>query len=168
MLTLDIKGKAKSICRAELAFAAAFFARYLMGDRLVKNLDIQITMSKMKGNVQGYAHPCEFDMSPRSFEIEINRGMSKENILQCLAHEMVHVKQYARNELKDELIMAKWQGKTYKITNSFEDYLNYPWEVEAYGRDRALHLFYRMHLKEEKITFKRGRMYVNGKLFRKA
>jgi hypothetical protein len=77
---------------------------------------------------------------------------------------MVHVKQYARGELSAELVTAKWQGKVYKLSNSFEDYLNWPWEVEAYGRDRALYLFYQVMLKSEKVKFKNGKMYINGKL----
>jgi hypothetical protein len=76
---------------------------------------------------------------------------------------MVHVKQYAKGELSNELITAKWQGKTYKLTNSMEDYLNWPWEVEAYGRDRSLYLFYQMMLKSEKISFKNGYLCFKGK-----
>jgi hypothetical protein len=92
--------------------------------------------------------------------------MQRYKMLQCLAHEMVHVKQYAKGELSNELITAKWQGKTFKLTNSMEDYFNWPWEIEAYGRDRSLYLFYQVMLQSEKIKFKNGKMYMNGKLFK--
>jgi hypothetical protein len=47
-----------------------------------------------------------------------------------------------------------------------EDYLNWPWEVEAYGRDRSLYLFYQVMLKSEKVKFKNGKLYIGGKLMR--
>lgn len=165
---MDIKiiGKTKHMCKAEIKFATAFFAQYLMGVRLAKNLDIEIRLEGQGKLAEGHCSPIDAERRPRSFEIGINPNMQRYKMLQCLAHEMVHVKQYARGELSNELITAKWQGKTYKLTNSIEDYLNWPWEVEAYGRDRALYLFYSVMVKSEKIKFKNGKMYMKGKLFK--
>jgi hypothetical protein len=163
-MNIDIKGKTKAMCKAEIKFATAFFAQYIMGTRLAKNLDIEIRFEDQGKLAEGYCAPIDAERRPRIFEIGIKPKMRRHKMLQCLAHEMVHVKQYARGELSAELITAKWQGKTYKLTNSFEDYLNWPWEVEAYGRDRALYLFYQVMLKSEKVKFKNGKMYINGKL----
>lgn len=165
-MNIDIIGKSKHMCKAEIKFASAFFAQYLMGEKLARNLDIEIRLENQGKIAEGYCTPNDAERRPRSFEIGINPRLQRYKMLQCLAHEMVHVKQYARGELSNELITAKWQGKTYKLTNSFEDYLNWPWEVEAYGRDRALYLFYQIMLKSEKIKFKNGKMYMNGKLFK--
>ena len=162
-MNIEIRGKTKSMCKAEIKFATAFFAKYLMGDRLSKNLDIEILFENQGKSTEGHCAPIEHSSKPRMFEIGINPKLRRYKMLQCLAHEMVHVKQYARGELSNELVTAKWQGKVFKLTNSFEDYLNWPWEVEAYGRDRALYLFYCVLLKSEKITFKNGKMYIRGK-----
>ena len=162
MMNIEIKGKAKHMCKAEIKFATAFFASYIMGERLAKNLDIEIVFEDL-GNLEGVCNPVDAERRPRSFEIGMRPNMQRYKLLQCLAHEMVHVKQYARGELSSELITAKWQGKTFKITNSMEDYLNWPWEVEAYGRDRALYLFYQVMLKSEKVKFKHGHLYINNK-----
>lgn len=164
---MDIKivGKAKNMCKAEVKFATAFFAIYLMGEKLAKNLDIEIRFED-QGRNEGVCNPVDSERRPRSFEIGVRPTMQRYKLLQCLAHEMVHVKQYARGELSSELITAKWQGKTFKITNSMEDYLNWPWEVEAYGRDRSLYLFYQVMLKTEKVKFKNGKLYIGGKLMR--
>jgi hypothetical protein len=162
-MNIEIKGKTKAMCKAEIKFATAFFAQYIMGTRLAKNLDIEIQFED-QGKAEGYCSPVDAERRPRSFEIGINPKLRRFKMLQCLAHEMVHVKQYARGELSAELVTAKWQGKVYKLSNSFEDYLNWPWEVEAYGRDRALYLFYQVMLKSEKVKFKNGKMYINGKL----
>ena len=134
-----------------------------MGEKLAKNLDIEIRFEIQGKLTEGHCAPLDAERRPRSFEIGVNPTLRRYKMLQCLAHEMVHVKQYAKGELSNELITAKWQGKTYKITNSIEDYLNWPWEVEAYGRDRALYLFYTLMIKSEKISFKHGRVYVRGK-----
>jgi hypothetical protein len=161
-MNIEIKGKAKHMCKAEIKFATAFFATYIMGERLAKNLDIEIVFEDL-GNLEGVCNPVDTERRPRSFEIGMRPNMQRYKLLQCLAHEMVHVKQYARGELSSELITAKWQGKVYKITSSFEDYLNWPWEVEAYGRDRSLYLFYQVMLKSEKVKFKHGHLYINNK-----
>ena len=162
-MNIDIHGKTEHMCKAEIKFATAFFAKYLMGDRLADNLDIEIRFESQGKLAEGHCVPLDAERRPRSFEIGINPKLRRYKMLQCLAHEMVHVKQYAKGELSNELITAKWQGKTFKLTNSIEDYLNYPWEVEAYGRDRALYLFYAVLLKSEKISFKHGHLYIRGK-----
>ena len=161
-MNIKILGKAKHMCKAEIKFATAFFANYLMGERLAKNLDIEIRFENL-GNLEGVCNPVDAEKKPRMFEIGMRPNMQRYKLLQCLAHEMVHVKQYARGELSNELITAKWQGKTYKLTNSMEDYLNWPWEVEAYGRDRSLYLFYQVMVKSEKVKFKNGFLYIAGK-----
>lgn len=165
-MNIDIKGKAKHMCKAEIKFATAFFAQYIMGTRLAKNLDIEIRLENQGKLAEGHCVPIDAERKPRMFEIGINPKLQRYKMLQCLAHEMVHVKQYATGELSSEMVTAKWKGKVYKLTSSFEDYFNWPWEVEAYGRDRSLYLFYQTMLKSEKIKFKNGKMYMNGKYFR--
>ena len=164
-MNIEIFGKTKNMCKAELKFATAFFAQYIMGTRLAEKLDIEIRLED-QGRNEGGCYPVDSERRPRSFEIGIRPTMQRYKMLQCLAHEMVHVKQYAKGELSNELITAKWQGKTFKLTNSMEDYFNWPWEIEAYGRDRSLYLFYQVMLNSEKIKFKNGKMYMKGKLFK--
>ena len=69
-------------------------------------LDITINLSSPKG-VMGYCQELEDN---RTFEIEINRKLTLRKMLETVAHEMVHVKQYARRELGHDY---KWRGKTY-------------------------------------------------------
>ena len=56
-----------------------------------------------------------------------------EIIMQTLAHEMVHAKQYIRGELNG--YNFSWKGRkprNYKYENA-------PWEKEAYGREKELY-----------------------------
>mgnify|MGYP001210788531 FL=1 len=63
--------------------------------------------------------------------------MKLRKLLLTIAHEMVHVKQYARGELYQGTRIAKhrWQGKW--ISNNL-DYWDQPWEIEAAGREIGL------------------------------
>jgi hypothetical protein len=67
--------------------------------------------------------------------------MKLRRTLEVLAHEMVHVKQYARGELYVGAYSGKhrWQGKW------VSDNINYwdaPWEIEAHGRESGLFIQY--------------------------
>ena len=165
---MDIKiyGKTDTLSKAETKFALAFFANYIMGPRLAQAIDIEIHFKDQGYNTDGHCYPIDGEDRPREFRFGINPKMKRRKMLECMAHEMVHTKQYARGELSNELVTAKYLGKTYKLTNSFEDYLNAPWEIEAYGRDRALYMFYQIVLKQEKITFKNGKVFSFGKLLK--
>ena len=74
---------------------------------------------------------------PREFELEIERTLPMRRLLETVAHEMVHVKQYARGELYQGTRIAKhrWQGKW--VSNNL-NYWDSPWEIEAHGREHGL------------------------------
>ena len=76
---------------------------------------------------------------PREFTIRVDSTQTKQDMLCTIAHEMVHVKQYARGELKDfsrTIKMCKWKGKTIDLRSL--DYYDHPWEIEAHGREKGL------------------------------
>jgi hypothetical protein len=70
------------------------------------SLDITIKLTTLKG-VMGF---CQELDTNREFELEIDRKLTLRKMLETVAHEMVHVKQYARRELRHNY---KWCGKTY-------------------------------------------------------
>ena len=72
----------------------------------MRSLDITITLSSPKG-AMGF---CQELDTNREFELEIDRKLTLRKMLETVAHEMVHVKQYARRELRHNY---KWCGKTY-------------------------------------------------------
>ena len=104
----------------------------------IRDLDITVKFKKLDG-VYGYCLSNEDFTTdrPRTFEIEIERSLRLRRLLETVAHEMVHVKQYARGELYQGVRIAKhrWQGKW--VSNSL-DYWDQPWEVEAHGREAGL------------------------------
>ena len=96
----------------------------------MRTLDITVKLKTPKG-AMGY---CLETDNNRTFEIEIDKSQSLRDLLETLAHEMVHVKQFARRELhpsKDD-----WYGKTYDPKKV--SYWDLPWEIEAHGREVGL------------------------------
>jgi hypothetical protein len=70
--------------------------------------------------------------------------MTKKPMLVALAHECVHVRQYARMELR-QLADGKmrWKGVDYdESAMSTDDYWLLPWECEARGLELGLYYHY--------------------------
>ena len=80
---------------------------------------------------------------------EEEEDSSYEDPLSILAHEMVHVKQYATGALVDHGKYCMWNGKRYEeyAANS-EEYFFSPWEVEAYGMQVGLYRMYCRSIEE--------------------
>ena len=96
----------------------------------MRTLEVTIKLKKPKG-AMGYC--LELD-SNREFELEIDRTQSLRKLLETAAHEMVHVKQFARRELHPS--NDTWYGKTYNPKKV--SYWDLPWEIEAHGREVGL------------------------------
>ena len=96
----------------------------------MRTLDIEVKMCKPTGAL-GY---CLETDNNRTFEIEVDRTQPLRRLLETIAHEMVHVKQYARRELHPST--NTWCGKTYNPDKV--SYWDLPWEIEAHGREVGL------------------------------
>ena len=72
---------------------------------------------------------------PNEFTIEIDPDQKIQLLLNSLAHELVHVKQWAKGEyyeLQSEPKVYKFNGK--RVDTRKVDYWDTPWEIEAHGR----------------------------------
>jgi hypothetical protein len=76
-----------------------------------------------------------FKLGPRVIGMSIDTALDVERLIIALAHEMVHVKQYARGQITHgkNLNSRFWMGK--KIRGHYYDL---PWEVEAFSKERVL------------------------------
>ena len=72
----------------------------------MRTLDISILFKKIPPQ-ENTIGTCLMQDNNRTFEIEIQKGLSFDEIVKTVCHEMVHVKQYARNEMTD----STWKGK---------------------------------------------------------
>ena len=116
--------------RTTAEHAGYFFVKRLM-PRL-KNLDVTIECIANLKEKEGIWGDCTWEdtnHSPRAFTIRLDSSVSYKNMIDTLAHEVVHVKQYVRGELVDlvrEPQSVKWLGKMFKWGNTSDE----PWENE--------------------------------------
>ena len=122
---------------------AEFYAEVLLGKRMVKNISLDVKLTKdlkKKEKAYGFCHIIDDNLhKPREFAIELDASMkhSFEQILTWLAHEMVHLKQFVRRELCDyENLRVQWKSKTYANGLTYNDQ---PWEKEAYRLEGELY-----------------------------
>ena len=91
--------------------AVLFAKEYLMPR--IRELDVDITITKkmeVDADVVG---------DEREYEMRIRSGQDEEDLITSVFHEMVHVKQGVRGEFP-------------LFEQSDMDYLDRPWEIEAY------------------------------------
>ena len=72
----------------------------------------------------------------RHFKITIKKGLSLFDLISTICHEMVHLKQYARKELRwcNKTSNRMWKKSVYNDVS----YDNQPWEREAYRLEKRL------------------------------
>ncbi len=153
---ISAQGRNK-ISKKELKYLTRFVGELLLGKRLSNNVHVTIISQDFVTNTWGICSPMDFDYkNHREFEILLNRKISKKKQLITLCHELVHLKQYARNELRDtDRKGILWLGKQYSISEKFnlKEYLSRPWEAEANQKETVLYEEYKNHLKENGIKF---------------
>lgn len=121
-------------------------------------LNIKIQLIPKLTQKEGVAGDCIWEDEcylPREFTIRIDSTQRFKELLETIAHEIVHVKQYARGELKDlsdSDVICKWHGKLFKFDKL--NYYDHPWEIEAHGRERGLVLRWAYKCKWSKEVLK--------------
>ena len=101
-----------------------------------RTLDIEVVFRTFKKD-EGAVGFCGMTDNNRTFEIEIDKKMGINELVTTICHEMVHVKQYARNEMNDGIVKgrARWKSKYIKMDTNYWDL---PWEKEAYRMEKKL------------------------------
>ena len=120
---------------------ALFCAGKLMHRNLIDNISLQIKFSKTLykdcGNLGNITWEDD-NYKPREFVMEIDNTVRLRRVLESVAHEMVHLKQFAKGEMRDMMTADKteWFGQT--LHSRSHDYYDLPWEIEAHGREVGL------------------------------
>ena len=128
----QIKGKASGIIDVYVFELCKSLGISRMSAKL-----IQINFVTSQQGQLGNAWGC-----PKEGYAEINIARKAEGVkveyaemMQTLAHEMVHVKQYFRKELDGTGMKFKWKGRN---ADGYQ-YENQPWEREAFRREAQLY-----------------------------
>ena len=144
-MIVNIKGSTKKI-RALVESATWYYAEKLMSKRLYKTLELNIKLVHNLGQKEGAEGLCIWDewetaRTPRGYSIDLDSAVSLRNLLINLAHEMVHVKQWAKGEMYEYSrtpSLVRFKKSVYDMNDI--DYYDYPWEIEAFGRQEGLFL----------------------------
>lgn len=150
-MLISVKGKNEKIDKKELKFIIEFFGNILLGKRLSKYVLVELKHEPMKKTMCGFCTPTDYGYrNHREFEITLNSKLSKAMMIRTLAHEMVHVMQFARNEFKilNDRNLYKWRGKIVEM--SHKNYYDMPWEIEAHISENHLIKSYINHLKRNR------------------
>ena len=133
----------------ELQRATQFFASELLSRQMLKHIEVDIVM---KTTIKDLGSCCIAFYNDwykaREFEIELRRHRSRKNTLLTLAHEIVHLKQFAKGELNCN--HTKWRGE--KIDSESIEYSDLPWEIEANSLEYILYGLYEDYLHSQNIN----------------
>jgi hypothetical protein len=123
----------------ELISGTRFYASEMLSSKMKKHITIEIVL---KSTISDLGNCCISYYNdwykPREFVIELRSRRSLKNTLITLAHEMVHVKQFAKGELNPA--NDKWKGESVDIDTV--EYSDLPWEVEASSLEFVLYALY--------------------------
>lgn len=154
-MILDINGS--TVRKRELVAEAAYFFKDRLMPRM-KTLEIHINLNPHYEKKTTDSGDCIWEDTnryPREFTINLD-SHDDDWMVQTLAHEMVHVKQWARGEMMDcydcddgSPTKTKWKSKYVNIkTIEYEDW---PWEKEALRIEKRLYDEWLQHLKQKKV-----------------
>ena len=125
--------------KRERVYALAQWSAYeLMHWRMADKIWLNIKICKL--DVHGYCIWEDDNIKPREFNIEINNAITGADLDTTVLHEMVHVKQYAKNELRERFrrgYRKNWKGS--KKNWGDIEYEKAPWEIEAYRMQEVLY-----------------------------
>ena len=125
--------------KRERVYALAQWSAYeLMHWKMADNIWLNIKICKL--DVHGYCIWEDDNIKPREFNIEINNAITGADLDTTVLHEMVHVKQYAKNELRERFrrgYRKNWKGS--KKNWGDIEYEKAPWEIEAYRMQEVLY-----------------------------
>jgi hypothetical protein len=121
--------KAKTSLAEEVVY---WYIRKMLSRFRTLDITVKLTNCLDKSGAYGY---CTM-LDKRVFEIEVDKNLRLFDFVSTLTHEMTHLKQYARGELKPlNDGRTQWKRKIYSENTSYEDS---PWEKEAFRVERQL------------------------------
>ncbi len=110
---------------------------------MIKQLNLEnckkALLIKVTKDIENNADGCSIDMAKMfdCYLVLVQPSRSVGHFGETLAHEMVHVKQMAKGQLKTKSpTNVSWCGKKYNPAKTA--YLNQAWEVEAFSRQALI------------------------------
>jgi len=147
-MKIFIRGKNDKLSRKEIREIISFIGNILLGKKLSRHIKITLKNRNLKRFEWGYCGPTDYyNRNHRNFEILLNCQSSRKTQILTIIHELVHIKQFARNELRNvDNEIHLWLNRTFLLDNYRYDEL--PWEQEAAQTESVLYKVYQEHVKQ--------------------
>ena len=120
-----------------------FLDTYLPRHKIIVNVAHK---GLLREGIFGWVWAADCDHRPRDFEIEIHNRLDPKLYTETLLHELWHLYQHVRGDLKDKHQKRLWKG----IDHSETDYEDQPWEKEAHGMEEKLYREYNSFITNSK------------------
>ena len=138
-MNVYITGGNKSL-RALAHSLVEYCGEKLFANNLKNKIIIDIEFSRKLYKEDGILGEVDFDDNnhrPKEFTMVIDSTGPKRRVMETIAHEMVHIKQYAKGELVDlsRCGSTKWLEN---VVDRNTNYWDLPWEIEAHGKELGL------------------------------
>ena len=140
-MLVNVTGSNKAV-RKLITSATWWYAQKLMGKRLMSGIEINVKLDRnlfKNEENEGTATWEDEARRPKEFTIVLDSNSNIRNLLITLAHEMVHVKQWAKDEMYEYYNspgLVRFKGEKMHLADI--NYWDEPWEIEAYGRQLGL------------------------------
>ncbi len=132
---MQITVKSRNADRSAMVHAmASFYAAMLKISKSKFNVEINFRRNMRRDHGMRGVVAVNPD-NDRELIIFLDSQLDQENLGLTLAHEMVHVKQHSRGQIKFNKRTGHytWFGKRFK-----GDYYDSPWELDAFRNERVL------------------------------
>lgn len=131
-----------------------FILNKFFQERRLRYIFVDVSFEKNLFKEYGQYGNCIWEdqhYKPNEFSIELEPNQPLPILLNSLAHELVHVKQWAKGEyyqtMKNRRVY-KYNNKYYNVDKV--DYWDQPWEIEAHGRAIGLMVQWNRTLPEDR------------------
>jgi hypothetical protein len=132
-------GYSKRLCEDVVTW---FISKYLPRHKL--EIEVLHRGLKREGAL-GYCDVAEETQKPRSFLIELDTHMDKKTYATVLIHELIHLRQWVKGELKLKSSKMHYKGECIEDL----EYLEKPHEIFAHYYENIL---YQSYLKDRHLT----------------
>jgi len=150
-MRLVVQGHSSKMTDSELKQAAHFFSRCLLTKNINSKLLVTVNLVSNLKNSYGDASFLGRRYRPTKFNIRIKSTLSRKMMLRVLAHEMVHVKQWAHGAMVDYVNGdIKFRRQRHNNRWIYKKPWRLPWEQDAIYKEFALLDLYDSWLKNKK------------------
>ena len=76
------------------------------------------------------------NLCEKLYFMQLDSSIDIEQLIQTIAHEMVHIKQFVKGQISYKGRSMYWLGN--RVVKSKINYYDHPWEIDAWSKEKVL------------------------------